>query len=108
MLTLLAFSFLIDPGTLTFRCTLWFCTQTLIAGSQFAPSRLRQRSGVCMPDDLTWRQVEPGQELSFTFDGRGRGRQNNSQEIKINQLVVKMDGWQGTYFTKKSNCRSFD
>jgi len=48
-----------------------------------------------MPDDMTWRLVEPGEEISFTFDGRGRGRQNNSQEIKINQLVVRMDGWQG-------------
>ena len=49
-----------------------------------------------MPDDMTWRLVEPGEETSFTFDGRGRGRQNNSQEVKINQLVVRMDGWQGT------------
>jgi hypothetical protein len=52
--------------------------------------------GVHMPDDMTWRLVEPGEEISFTFDGRGRGRQNNSQEIKINQLLVRMDGWQGT------------
>ncbi len=52
-------------------------------------------AGVHMPDDMTWRLVEPGEEISFTFDGRGRGRQNNSQEIKINQLVVRMDGWQG-------------
>ena len=81
------------------RVTLWFSTQTMIAGSQFAPSRLRQKSGVVMPDDLIWRQVGPGEEVSFTFDGRGRGRQSVSQEIKINQLVVKLDGWQGKLFT---------
>ena len=52
-----------------------------------------------MPDDLFWRQVDPGDEVSFTFDARGRGRQNYSQDIKINQLVVKLDGWKGALKT---------
>jgi hypothetical protein len=72
-----------------------FCTQTLVAGSLFGPSNARPKSGMYLPDELNWRQVGPGEELTFNFEDRGRSRQHNSQEIKINQIVAKIDGLQG-------------
>ena len=49
--------------------------------------------------------MEPNEERSFTFEGKGRGRQNNSQEIKINQLVVRLEGWQGKLHNQHTHNR---
>ena len=86
--------------------TLWFCTQTRMSGSMFGPSRTRAHSGV----ETKWLEVHPGQALPFTFEGRGKLRHMNTHDMKIHQVIVRVDGWQevtpvsvdrvGTYFRK--------
>ena len=59
--------------------------------------------------EVTWLEVPPGETLPFTFEGRGgKLRHLNTHDMKIHQVVVRVDGWQevtpvsvdrvGTYF----------
>ncbi|XP_013405463.1 vacuolar protein sorting-associated protein 13D-like isoform X2 [Lingula anatina] len=55
-----------------------------------------------------WRTVMPGDEVSFLFEEKGKMRHQKTHELKVHQIVVKVDGWKtaspvsvdkvGTYF----------
>jgi vacuolar protein sorting-associated protein 13D len=87
-------------------CPIWFCTQTRMSGSHFGPSRARAQSGM----EMHWKLVEPAATLSFQFEGRGKLRHLNTHDMKIHQIIVRVEGWQettpvsvdrvGTYFRR--------
>ncbi|XP_036356919.1 vacuolar protein sorting-associated protein 13D isoform X3 [Octopus sinensis] len=41
-----------------------------------------------------WKQVEPNEEVPFFFQRREKIRHKETHELRVNQLVVKADGWQ--------------
>ncbi|GAB1600262.1 intermembrane lipid transfer protein VPS13D [Argonauta hians] len=41
-----------------------------------------------------WKQVDPYQEVPFFFQRREKIRHKETHELRVNQLVVKADGWQ--------------
>ena len=90
-------------------CTIWFATQTKLATSQFDPKRTRQMSlSTNMDDELKWCQLASNDIVPFTFEVRGKMRHYNSHDVKVHQLIARVDGWQevspvsvdrvGTYF----------
>ncbi|XP_077532737.1 vacuolar protein sorting 13D isoform X2 [Haemaphysalis longicornis] len=40
-----------------------------------------------------WKDVEPGQVVPFTFQGRGKIRHQDSHELRMHKLVVKIAGY---------------
>ncbi len=86
--------------------SVWFSTQTRMSGSQFGPSRTRAQSGV----EMQWKHVGPGDTLPFQFEERGKLRHLNTHDMKIHQILVRVEGWRettpvsvdrvGTYFRK--------
>lgn len=78
---------------------MWFCTQTRMSGSSRRPSgvgpssssssRVRDRidSGeMNQGGQSTWRQVEVGETIPFTFEERAKLRHVNSHDMKIHQV----------------------
>ena len=61
-------------------------------------------------DNSGWRYLRAahGEAVPFSFETRGKMRHTNSHDVKVHQLIVKVDGWQqvspvsvdrvGTYF----------
>ncbi|XP_077998114.1 intermembrane lipid transfer protein VPS13D-like [Glandiceps talaboti] len=43
-----------------------------------------------------WKEVEPGEEIPFVFESRGKLRHRSTHELKVHQIVVRVDGWQAT------------
>eukprot|EP00057_Strongylocentrotus_purpuratus_P014712 XP_011669186.1 PREDICTED: vacuolar protein sorting-associated protein 13D [Strongylocentrotus purpuratus] len=41
-----------------------------------------------------WKEVESGQEIPFMFEEKGKARHRNTHELRVHQLVVKVDGWE--------------
>ncbi|XP_030843346.1 vacuolar protein sorting-associated protein 13D-like [Strongylocentrotus purpuratus] len=41
-----------------------------------------------------WKEVESGQEVPFMFEEKGKARHRNTHELRVHQLVVKVDGWE--------------
>ena len=64
-----------------------FCTQTRMAASQFAARQPAQ-------EDEGWKRIGAGETLPFSFEVRGKMRHTNSHDVKVHQLIVKVDGWQ--------------
>jgi len=61
------------------------------------PTRMQESS--FRPDDLwkknaTWRDVAPSCELPFLIDEREKIRHKHTHELKVHQLVLKVDGWE--------------
>ena len=89
-------------------CTLWFSTQTTMATSHFGPNRQRHISRSHKNDDVKWHELDENDITPFTFEGRGKMRHINSHDVKVHQLIVRVNGWQevnpvsvdrvGTYF----------
>nr|XP_054769178.1 intermembrane lipid transfer protein VPS13D-like [Lytechinus pictus] len=42
----------------------------------------------------TWKDVQSGQEIPFMFEEKGKARHRNTHELRVHQLVVKVDGWE--------------
>nr|XP_037268534.1 LOW QUALITY PROTEIN: vacuolar protein sorting-associated protein 13D-like [Rhipicephalus microplus] len=42
---------------------------------------------------LDWKDVEPGQVVPFTFEGRGKIRHQDSHELRMHRLVLKIPGY---------------
>ncbi|XP_054931274.2 intermembrane lipid transfer protein VPS13D isoform X1 [Dermacentor andersoni] len=40
-----------------------------------------------------WKDVEPGQVVPFTFEGRGKIRHQDSHELRMHRLVLKIPGY---------------
>ena len=89
--------------------TVWFATQTKMATSTFGPNKQRHLSlSSNSQNDLQWNKLESSDIVPFTFEVRGKMRHFNSHDIKVNQLIVRVEGWQevspvsvdrvGTYF----------
>ena len=90
-------------------CTIWFATQTKMATSHFGPNRQRKISlSSNLEGDIKWQQLESHAIIPFTFEDRGKIRHINSHDVKVHQLIVRVDGWTevspvsvdrvGTYF----------
>ncbi|XP_074642818.1 intermembrane lipid transfer protein VPS13D-like [Tubulanus polymorphus] len=43
-----------------------------------------------------WKQVDPGEDMPFMFEGRDKIRHKNSHQLKVHQVVIKLDGWYKT------------
>ncbi|XP_076064677.1 vacuolar protein sorting 13D isoform X4 [Oratosquilla oratoria] len=44
--------------------------------------------------DNEWIMVSPGGTMPFSFEGPGKQRHRDTHELKVHQLVVRVDGWQ--------------
>ena len=96
--------------------TVWFATQTRMATSQFGPNRQRHISRNSKDDEIKWCQLDVNDTIPFTFEVRGKMRHINSHDIKVHQLIVRVNGWQevnpvsvdrvGTYFRQAKSLSS--
>ncbi|XP_077474724.1 intermembrane lipid transfer protein VPS13D isoform X1 [Stigmatopora argus] len=41
-----------------------------------------------------WREVSPGEEVPFEFEGREKLRHRHTHELKLHQLLVRVCGWE--------------
>ncbi|CAH1798376.1 unnamed protein product [Owenia fusiformis] len=73
-------------------CKLWFATVTT------TPTRLAFGPGMHVDDSTReigeWRQIMPGDELPFLMEEKDKLRHKHTHELKIHQVVVKVEGWQ--------------
>ncbi|CAN7986722.1 unnamed protein product [Ixodes hexagonus] len=47
-----------------------------------------------VPPRLDWTSVGPGQVVPFTFQGREKLRHQDSHELRMHQLILRVDGYQ--------------
>lgn len=41
-----------------------------------------------------WVKVTAGSTVPFSFEGRGKQRHRDTHELKVHQLLVRVEGWQ--------------
>lgn len=41
-----------------------------------------------------WVKVTAGSTIPFSFEGRGKQRHRDTHELKVHQLLVRVEGWQ--------------
>uniref|UniRef100_T1J4D0 UBA domain-containing protein n=1 Tax=Strigamia maritima TaxID=126957 RepID=T1J4D0_STRMM len=72
-------------------CVLWFTTFTT------TPNKLASMecdSASMKEEKFIWTEVQSGTVVPFIFEGRGKLRHRDTHELRIHQLLVRVDGWQ--------------
>ncbi|XP_078095173.1 intermembrane lipid transfer protein VPS13D isoform X6 [Mustelus asterias] len=83
-------------------CTMWFATLTTtptrVALSHSESPGFIHEGSVAELDDMhnvsQWREVLPGEEVPFEFEAREKLRHRHTHELKIHQLLVRVNGWE--------------
>ncbi|XP_048417069.2 intermembrane lipid transfer protein VPS13D isoform X1 [Stegostoma tigrinum] len=83
-------------------CTMWFATLTTtptrVALSHSESPGFVHEESVAEPDDThnvsQWSEVLPGEEVPFEFEAREKLRHRHTHELKIHQLLVRVNGWE--------------
>ncbi|XP_041061622.1 vacuolar protein sorting-associated protein 13D [Carcharodon carcharias] len=83
-------------------CTMWFATLTTtptrVALSHSESPGFIHEGSVAELDDThnvsQWREVLPGEEVPFEFEAREKLRHRHTHELKIHQLLVRVNGWE--------------
>ncbi|XP_064629557.1 intermembrane lipid transfer protein VPS13D-like isoform X2 [Lineus longissimus] len=78
-------------------CKLWFATVTT-APTRISLAKSNSRISEVEPvyHASQWKQVKPGEDMAFTIEGRDKMRHKSTHELRVHQLVVKVDGWNKT------------
>ncbi|XP_022090239.1 vacuolar protein sorting-associated protein 13D-like isoform X2 [Acanthaster planci] len=76
-------------------CNLWFATLTTnpnrVASS---PTEKLASPLVSVGGAGSWMEVLPGQEVPFVFEEKGKQRHRNTHELRVHQLLVRVEGWE--------------
>nr|XP_002733622.2 PREDICTED: vacuolar protein sorting-associated protein 13D-like [Saccoglossus kowalevskii] len=79
-------------------CKLEFATKTSIStGIVASSSQSHLQSAVTVDNHgkvSEWKEVQPNEELPFVFESRVKLRHRSTHELKLHQIVVRVDGWQ--------------
>uniref|UniRef100_UPI00398EEC11 intermembrane lipid transfer protein VPS13D isoform X3 n=1 Tax=Pristiophorus japonicus TaxID=55135 RepID=UPI00398EEC11 len=83
-------------------CTMWFATLTTtptrVALSHSESPGYIHEGSVAELDDMhnvsQWCEVLPGEEVPFEFEAREKLRHRHTHELKIHQLLVRVNGWE--------------
>ncbi|XP_033641822.1 vacuolar protein sorting-associated protein 13D-like isoform X2 [Asterias rubens] len=76
-------------------CRLWFSTLTTnpnrVANS---PTEKLASPLVSVGGSSSWTEVAPGDEIAFVFEEKGKQRHRNTHELRVHQLLVRVEGWE--------------
>ncbi|KAK3098591.1 hypothetical protein FSP39_021054 [Pinctada imbricata] len=74
-------------------CTLWFATvtTTAIRHGQKPHKDINQEGHIKASE---WKKVAANEKMPFMFQRKEKIRHQKTHDLRINQLVVKVDGWQ--------------
>ncbi|XP_032904332.1 vacuolar protein sorting-associated protein 13D isoform X5 [Amblyraja radiata] len=83
-------------------CTLWFATLTttptrVVLSHSERPGYMHEATVADLDDQHNvsqWREVLPGEEVPFEFEVREKLRHRHTHELKIHQLLVRVNGWE--------------
>ncbi|XP_055514974.1 LOW QUALITY PROTEIN: intermembrane lipid transfer protein VPS13D [Leucoraja erinacea] len=83
-------------------CTLWFATLTttptrVVLSHSERPGYMHEATVADLDDQHNvsqWREVLPGEEVPFEFEAREKLRHRHTHELKIHQLLVRVNGWE--------------
>ncbi|XP_078281630.1 intermembrane lipid transfer protein VPS13D isoform X1 [Rhinoraja longicauda] len=83
-------------------CTLWFATLTttptrVALSHSESPGYMHEATVADLDDQHNvsqWREVLPGEEVPFEFEAREKLRHRHTHELKIHQLLVRVNGWE--------------
>ncbi|XP_069775082.1 intermembrane lipid transfer protein VPS13D isoform X2 [Narcine bancroftii] len=79
-------------------CTMWFATLTTTPTRvALSHSEMHEESVTDLDDQHNvsqWCEVLPGEEVPFEFEPREKLRHRHTHELKIHQLLVRVNGWE--------------
>ncbi|XP_038078266.1 vacuolar protein sorting-associated protein 13D-like isoform X2 [Patiria miniata] len=76
-------------------CNLWFSTLTTNPNRvATSPTEKLASPLVSVGGASSWTEVLPGQEVPFVFEEKGKQRHRNTHELRVHQLLVRVEGWE--------------